>query len=78
MPVLLALLLTASAALGANQLWLLAQLAKGRLMSPGDAWDIAVMGFVFLVTAVFWCATWNVRRQEVRVRARPSRPDLRN
>lgn len=69
MPVLLTLFLTVTAAFGANQLVLLAQLAKGRMMSPSDAWDIAVMGFVFLVTAIFWCATLNVRRQEVRVRS---------
>ena len=73
MSVLLTLFVTAAAAFGAKQLWLLAQLAKGRMMSPSDAWDIAVMGFVFAVTAVFWCLTWKTRRQEVRVRARRDR-----
>jgi hypothetical protein len=77
MPVLLTLLLTVTAAFGAKQLWLLAQLAKGRMMSPSDAWDIAVMAFVFAITALFWCATWKERRQEVRVRShrRVGRPN---
>jgi hypothetical protein len=75
MSVLLTLFVTAAATFGAKQLWLLAQLAKGRMMSPSDAWDIAVMGFVFLVTAVFWCATWKSRREEVRVRVRSNRSD---
>jgi hypothetical protein len=76
MSVLLTLLFTATAAFGAKQLWLLVQLAKGRMMSPSDVWDIAVMGVVFAVTALFWCTTWRTRRQEARVRAR--RPgDLR-
>jgi hypothetical protein len=77
MSVLLTLLLTAAAAFGAKQLWLLAHLARGRVIGPAEAWDIAVMGFVFLVTAVFWCATWKVRRQEARVSARPQGPDCR-
>jgi hypothetical protein len=76
MPVLLTLLVTVTAAFGAKQLWLLAQLAKGRMMSPGDVWDILIMGFVFTVTAIFWFATLNDRHQEVRVRA-DRRPDRR-
>lgn len=73
MSILLTLIFTSTAAFGAKQLWLLAQLAKGRVMSPSDVWDIAVMGFVFLITAVFWCATWKTRRQEARVRVRRRR-----
>jgi hypothetical protein len=66
---LLTCLLTVAAALGAKPLWFAAGVARDHVISPSEVWDIAVMAFVFLVTAVFWCATWTARAQEVRIRS---------
>lgn len=73
MLVFLTSFLTVAAALGAKQIWFAADVARSQMMSPADLWDIALMGFVFLVTAAFWCATWRARAQKVRVRARRRR-----
>jgi hypothetical protein len=70
MLVFLTSLLTVAAALGAKQLWFALDVARSQMVSPADVWDIAVMGFVFLVTAVFWCATWRTRAQTAKVRSR--------
>ena len=70
MLVLLTSLLTVAAAMGAKPLWFAADVAHSQMMSPADIWDIAVMAFIFLVTAVFWCATWRTRAQKVRARIR--------
>ena len=70
MLVLLTSLLTVAASLGAKELWFAADVARSQMMSPADIWDIAVMGFVFLVTAVFWCATWRTRAATAKVRSR--------
>jgi hypothetical protein len=65
--------LTIAATLGAKPLWFAANEARSQMMSPADAWDIAAMAFVFLVTAIFWCATWRTRAQKVPVRIRRRR-----
>lgn len=70
MLVFLTSLWTIAAAMGAKPLWFAANVAKSQVMSPADVWDIAVMGFIFLVTAVFWCATWRTRAQTAKARAR--------
>lgn len=73
MLVLLTSLLTIAASLGAKPLWFAASVARSQMMSPADVWDIAVMGFVFLVTIAFWGVTLMSRAQKVRIRARRRR-----
>ena len=73
MSVLLTSFLTIAAAMGAKHLWFAANVARSQMMSPADVWDIAVMSFVFLVTATFWCATWRARAQTQTVRVRSDR-----
>lgn len=70
MLVLLTSLLTVAAALGAKELWFAAEVARSQMMSLADIWDVAAMGFVFLVTAVFWCATWRTRVAAAKARIR--------
>ena len=70
MLVLLTSLLTVAASLGVKELWFAADVGRSQVMSLADAWDIAAMAFVFLVTAVFWCATWRTRVAAAKARTR--------
>lgn len=70
MLVLLTSLMTVAASLGAKELWFTVDVARSQMMSPADVWDVAVMGFVFLVTAIFWCATWRTRAAAAKARTR--------